>query len=48
LRPQIPQTADAVAHRDLAGRLLLILVAHQKLDGQAGLGQALFNWASFS
>ncbi|MGO9371952.1 MAG: hypothetical protein ACLQBD_07600 [Syntrophobacteraceae bacterium] len=42
-RAQEPEAADAVAHRDLVRSLLLVLRAHQLLDGQAGLGQLLFN-----
>ena len=42
-RAQGTEAADAVAHRDLVGRLLLVLRAHQLLDGQASLGQSLFN-----
>ena len=40
---QETETADAVAHRNLVGSQLLVLRAHQLFDGQAGLGQSLFN-----
>jgi len=42
-RPEKAQTADAVAYRDLVGRLLLVAGAHQLLDAQAGLGQLLLD-----
>ncbi len=42
-RPEKAQTADAVADRDLVGRLLLVAGAHQLLDAQARLGKLLFD-----
>ena len=42
-RREMPQTADAVADRDLIRRLLLITGAHQLLDAQARLRQPLLD-----
>ena len=41
--PQGAQAADAVAHRDLVGGLVLRLDLHQLLDRQAGFGQPLLD-----
>ena len=38
-RAQETEAADAVAHRNLIGGLLLVLRPHQLLDRQAGLGR---------
>ena len=42
-RPQETEAADAVAHGDLIGGLLLVLRLHQLLDRQAGLGEPLLD-----
>ena len=41
--PEKPQAADAVADRHLVGGLVLVLLLHQLLDGQAVFRQALFD-----
>src|ERR1039458_4529863 len=40
---QDTEAADAVAHRDLIGSLLLVLRLHQLLDGPPGFGKSLLN-----
>ena len=42
-RTQETETADAVAHGYLIGGLLLVLRPHELPDGEAALGQTLFN-----
>ncbi len=42
-RAKNPETADAVADRDLIGGLLLVLRLHEVLDGQTRLRQALLD-----